>query len=131
MTFGPAAGIYTTGERAEQYEETVNAINRYMPKEGNVLYAKLLPFGYLCSDAKAATPRLWRTNLDYLMFEEYYQNNPDRLPTAIYIVNANYGITNDGIVIGEYMLNYIDSSLYNTIELDCATILMLRASCMM
>lgn len=123
MTSGPAAGIYTTETRAKQYEETIQAINNYMPKEENILYTKLLPFGYLCSNAKPATPRLWRTNLDYPLFEEYYRNNPDKLPDAIYIVNGNYGITNSGIVIGEYMQNYIDSTPHKTIEIDCATII--------
>ena len=123
MEIGPAAGIYTTELKAQQYEETVEAIDNYMPKEGNVLYTKLLPFGYLCSSAKPATPRLWRTNLDYSMYEEYYDNNPEKKPDAIYIANEQYGITNSGIVIGEYMKKYMDSTPHDTIELNCGTII--------
>ena len=123
MLTGPASGIYTTKERAKQYEETIEAINTYMPSEGNVLYSKLLPFGYMCTEAKPATPRLWRTNLDYSMFEEYYRKNPDKKPDAIYIVNDVYGITNSGIIIGEYMQQYIESTQHEVIELNCGTII--------
>ncbi len=119
---GPAAGIYTTADRAIQYDNTIRAINEYMPKDGNVIYIKLLPFGYLCSDARSASPRLWRTNLDYPFFEEYYQNNSNKLPDAIYIANEQYGITNTGITIGDYMQRYIDSTPHEIIELECGTI---------
>ena len=129
METGPAAGIYTTQERASKYEETIEAIANYIPQKGCVLYCKLLPFGYLCNEVKPATPRLWRTNLDYEMFEEYYQNNPDRKPDAIYIVDEDYGITNSGIVIGEYMKSYIDSTPHKTIELQCATIYLFEEDC--
>lgn len=123
MTLGPAAGIYTTELRAAQYEETISAIDTYMPKEGNVLYTKLLPFGYMLSDAKPANPRLWRTNLDYPLFEEYFTNNPEKKPDAIYIVNENYGITNNNVVIGDYIQKYITSNPHETIKLECGEII--------
>ena len=123
---GPASGIYTTQERAAKYEQTVDAIFTYMPKEGQVLFTKMLPFGYLCTSATPATPRMWRTNLDYPLFGEYYQNNPEKKPSAIYLVNENYGITNSGIIISEYMQKLIDSSANETIELECGTIILLE-----
>lgn len=121
---GPAKGIYTTAESAKKYEETVSAIDRYMPENGNVLYVKLLPFGYLHSKARPAYSRLWRTNLDSELFEKYYELNPGKLPDAIYIVNENYGVTNGRVAIGEFMQKYIDTHPHETIELDCATILL-------
>ena len=123
MIEGPASGIYTTELRAKQYEETINAINNYMPKEGNVLYVKLLPFAYMLSNAKPANSRLWRTNLDYPLFEEYYNNNPEKIPDAIYIANKEYGITNNNIIIGEYFQKYISSTPHEIIKLNCCTIL--------
>lgn len=120
---GPAAGLFTTQTHAEQYQLTIDTINEYVPINANVLYTKLLPFGYMCSETRPATPRLWRTNLDYELFEEYYQINPQKKPDAIYIVNESYGITNEGSVIGDYMQQYIDNTPHETIELTCGTII--------
>ena len=61
--------------------------------------------------------------MDYPLFKEYYENNPDKKPDAIYIANEQYGITNEGIVMGEYMKQYISSTPHNTIQLDCGTII--------
>ena len=128
MQSGPGAGIYTTSIRAEQYKQTIEAINEYMPERGNVLYTKLLPFGYLCSEARPATPRLWRTDLEYEMFDEYYSNNPQKTPSAIYIVNEAFGITNSDNTIGDFMKRYIDNKPHETIELPCATIIVFGES---
>ena len=91
-----------------------------------MLFSKLLPFGYLCADIKPATPRLWRTNLDYPLFDEYYRNNPHKKPNEIFIVNEKYGITNRGIRIGEYMQSYIDENMKQTVEIASGLIIYLK-----
>lgn len=126
MNTGPAAGIYTTEERLLQYNNTIDAIDKYMPKEGNVLYVKLLPFGYLCSSSKPATPNLFRVNLDDIIFEEYYENNPQKYPDAIYIVNEGYGVINEDVHYQGYLYSYINEKAKKIIELDCATIILFK-----
>lgn len=121
---GPAKGLFTTEEQAKKYEEVTSAVEEYMPQEGNVLFIKLFPYGYLMTKASPATPRLWRTNLDYEGFDEYYRINPDKTPDAIFILNENFGVTNEDIVCGDYFNSYIKESTKETLALDCGKILL-------
>lgn len=121
---GPAKGILTTEEQAKKYEDVIAAVEEYVPQEGNVLFIKLFPYGYLMTKASPATPRLWRTNLDYKGFNEYYHVNPDKAPDAIFILNENYGLTNDDVVYGDYFKTFINGNTKETIDLDCGKILL-------
>lgn len=107
MTKGPASGLYTTPEGASKYGDIISAIDTYMPKSGTNLFVKLLPFGYLCSDALPATPRLWRTNLNYTGFEEYYNETPSKIPDAIFVVDEHYGIENGNVTYNDYYKKYL------------------------
>lgn len=121
---GPAAGIFVTEEEADKYHIMIDAIDRFMPRAGRVLYIKLLPFGYLCSVALPASPRLWRTNLNYSGFAEYYKNNPDNTPNAVFIADEAYGITNDNILYGDFFIEYMATRDHDTITTDAGTIIM-------
>ena len=102
MTNGPAMGILTTDTREKQYSETVELIKKYVPSDGNVLFAPLLPYGYLCTEAGIASPSLWRRDLSYPRFDDYYSENPEKLPRAVFVVDSHYGYQSGGETNEEY-----------------------------
>lgn len=123
---GPADGLYTTPERAKQYYDTIDAIDQYMPKGGNVLFIQLLPFGYLSADARPAGPTPWAITYDYPYFQDYYDENPDKLPEAIYFPRAEYAQRNGENTIGSFFEKYLEEHEHTIIEADAATIILIE-----
>ena len=122
MENGPAAGIYTTADSARKYEEIVSAINTYAPESGHAFYTKLLPFGYLCSDLRPATPSIWRTPFNSPRLNQYHALHPELKPDFIFVVNEDYGITNQNNPIEGDLTEYIRQEEFREIALDCGII---------
>lgn len=126
IAVGPYAGLYTSAAQAEKHEELIQAINDHMPKEGHVLYTRLLPFGYLCSEALPGTPRLWRTNLDYALFDEYYQKYPESMPDAVFIASSDYGLQGEDIRFGSFFKRYFSEKKCTMIETKPGRIILIQ-----
>ncbi|MCL2487475.1 MAG: hypothetical protein FWE80_02205, partial [Oscillospiraceae bacterium] len=129
LVSGPAAGLYTTAENGEKYQEVIRTIHTYLPERGYVLYAQLLPFGYLCGEnLYPATPRLWRLNLDYEGFPEYYDILPDHKPDILFIIKDGYGLQKNAPVWSDYMRELVNSEDFYRVDTECAVIYQLKTN---
>ena len=125
---GPAKGLYTTNKHMTQYNEIYDTITRYctsqsLGHEGNIFITKLLPFGYMCTDLRCASPTSWRTQFNSQRLQPYYEMNPDRYPDIIFVVDEEYGsyLTCGDVVedpnpnaneIGGFLLEYVNANNY-------------------
>ena len=135
---GPAKGLYTSMEHYSQYMDVLETINTYCmstSKEGNknLIISKLLPYGYLISDLRVASPTVWRNPMDSERVEEYYQINPDKKPDVIFVINEEYGSyetcgdvesdprPNENAKEG-FLYDYIEANNFYAIPVPCGTI---------
>ena len=100
---GVAKGLLTTEEHLGQYNDVYEFINEYCmntdrfevisgnPK-GNVLFSKILPWGYTASNLSCGYPTTWRStayNKDQL--DLYYSINKNAWPDVIIVLDSEYG----------------------------------------
>lgn len=135
ITTGPAKYLYTTEEHVRQYDELRTAINQYVREDDRVFYSKSCFWSYLCSDNEYGVPSSWRMPFDSPRLQEYYELNPEKIPTCIFVLNPFYGnfessliqsnekveFPNDNNIEG-YLYDYIKQHDYEIIELECATV---------
>jgi hypothetical protein len=119
---GPAKGIYTTTDSAKKYNDIISAIYAYAPAKGTVFYTSLLPFGYLCTNSRAATPAIWTTQLSSPRLEQYYKLHPELKPDFVFVVSKSYGIHNEDNPFEGYLAEYIKSGNFKKITLSCGTL---------
>ena len=91
ITEGPAAGLRTTSEHAALYNAVLKDIRTNTSGSSYVFFSKLLPWGYLVTDAKCGAPTTWRTNISSKRLELYYSVHPERIPETVFIMNADVG----------------------------------------
>lgn len=94
ITYGPAKGLYTTDEHLRYYEDVISTLDEQLGDDTkhNVLFSKILPWGYMYIDDRCAYPTTWRAtayNEDQL--SAYYETNPDRYPDVIVVLDEEYG----------------------------------------
>lgn len=134
ITQGPAAGLYTTPEHRESYDEIYAAIQEYANTEGNIFFTKLMPWGYLATDMRCGAPTTWRTAFNSERLRLYYEANPDRIPDIIFVLNEDVGSYETcGDVMadpapnqnetGGWLLDYVTEHGYETIPFSKGTIL--------
>lgn len=135
ISSGPGKYLYTTEEHVEQYEEVQSTIEEYVRTEDRVFYSKVCFWSYLCTDNEYGVPSSWRMAFNSTRLEEYFELNPEKIPTCIFVFNPVYGnfesnliqgnekveAPNDNIVEG-YLADYIEENDYEVIETECATI---------
>ncbi len=76
---GPAAGLYTTKQHAEEYAAIYSEIQKvYLryPATHSVLFSKLLPWAYLATDWRCAAMTAWSVPIDDPRLEAYYLDHP-------------------------------------------------------
>ena len=88
---GPAKYLYTTEEHARQYDDLKAAINQYVREDDRVFYSKWCFWSYLCTNNEYGVPSSWRMSLDSPRLQEYYELNPEKIPTCIFVLNPAYG----------------------------------------
>ena len=90
---GIAKGLYTTEEHLDQYLSVYDAINEYCKgTKGNVLFSKILPWGYMASDLECGYPTTWRaTAYNDEQLELYYSINTTARPDVIIVLNEEIG----------------------------------------
>ena len=132
---GPAKYLYTTQEHAEQYNELRAAIDQYVREDDVVFYSKWCFWSYLCTNNEYGVPSSWRMPFDSPRLQEYYELNPEKVPTCIFVLNPSYGDFESSLIqnnekvefpnennVDGYLSNYIQEHNYEIIELECATI---------
>lgn len=100
---GVAKGLYTTDEHLLQYMKVREMIGKYCGgtdgtqiisgnPNGNVLFSKILPWGYLESKLDCGFPSTWRTTAyDDDQLDLYYKINPNSVPDVIIVLDSQYG----------------------------------------
>lgn len=128
MTQGPAAGIRTTREHAQQYGEILSMLDDLQTRcreESSIFFTKLLPWGYLACDYPCAAPTAWRTALDSPRLEAYYQEHS--LPEIVVILSPEVGnypyepTPNENTLSGWLWENMYQAE-YSCLEYPCATV---------
>lgn len=86
---GPAAGLLTTKQHAEEYNSIFNIINSQCNVSDNdntkLICSKLIPWVYLCSDLRCGAPSTWTTPISSQMLIDYIDiHNPCAMYVAIF-----------------------------------------------
>ncbi len=100
---GIAKGIFTTQEHLEQYTDIYEVIDEYCSgtegfevisgnPNGNVLFSKVLPWGYAAASLNCGYPTTWRsTSYSKEQLDIYYDINKTSLPDVIIVLDSRYG----------------------------------------
>lgn len=103
ITTGVAKGLYTKEEHLRQYNDVNEVIGKYLKDTekfeiisgnpaGNVLFSKILPWGYVESTLSCGYPTTWRaTAYDDKQLNEYYNINKTSAPDVIMVLDTAYG----------------------------------------
>ena len=131
ITSGPAAGLYTEGSDAAQYNTIIAMLNKLQKenpdRQNKVLYSKFLPWAYLYTDYQYATPTPWRTAMEDSQLETYERVHPDKMPDIVVIFNEDIGPTNGlngggymnaGNILSGYLWEYMGKENYQKYEAD-------------
>lgn len=86
---GPAAGLLTTEQHAEEYNSIYNTINSQINDSDNentkLICSKLLPWVYLCSDIRCGATSTWVSPVSSQMLIDYIDiHNPCAMYVALF-----------------------------------------------
>jgi len=132
---GPAAGLYTTQNHKDEYEKIIADIEKYQRGDDIVLFSREGQWCYTCTDNEIGSYSTWRVWIVSDRFKDYYEINPNKIPTFVYIFDEYIGsyesdiIQNNEIVnnpnantLDGYLYNYLCSNSYEVIKTECGTI---------
>ncbi len=119
---GPGKGIYTAPMQKERYEVICKEIKENLPKEGTVLFSKLLPFGYLLSDLRPASMTTFRAEIASEELREYYKVHANLVPDRVFVMDEDVGISNEDNPIEGYLGSLLLSEMYQQRELTYMTV---------
>lgn len=136
ITSGPAKYLYTTEEHVRQYDELKAAINQYVREDDLVFYSKSCFWSYLCSNNEYGVPSSWRMAFDSPRLQEYYELNPEKISTCIFVLSPAYGSFESSLIQNNekeefpnannteegFLYDYTRQHGYEKIELECAAI---------
>lgn len=111
---GPAKGLLTRAETAQQYNELYQIINDEYAKvpDASVVHLKIAPWAYLCCDWKIYAPTTWRNQLSSTRLTEYYSLHDGELPDIVFVYSPK---------VGSYKSNYFNNhkglNSFNRMEL--------------
>ncbi len=90
---GPAKGLITRGEAAEQYNEIYQIITDEYAKtpDANVIHMKIAPWAYLCCDWKCYALTTWGCDVSSPRVMDYYTLHGGELPDYVFIHSPETG----------------------------------------
>lgn len=92
ITKGPCQGIYVTGEKAEEYEELLSAIDLCgISSQDKVLFLPIGALPFVHSDGEIAVPYVTRFAVNSTELIEYYESHLHKMPTKIVVTNYGDG----------------------------------------
>ena len=98
LTRGPAAGLITTAEQADDYDVVLQELDQYLEKTRDddfLFLAGNLPVGYLYAVKRPAVPFVSGTDLDSENLSAYLWSHKERMVPHIFQLRAGYGRGND------------------------------------
>lgn len=95
LKYGPAKGVYTSKEHAQQYYDIYSSIIEILENNNEndikVFHSAKLPWAYLCSDCQYASPTSWTTPLNQDNLVDYYSLHPENYPNIIFLYAEDVG----------------------------------------
>ena len=145
IPYGVAKGLYTTPEHLRQYADVYEVIDKYCMNtdnyeiisgnpSGNVLFSKILPWGYIAAASDCGYPTTWRaTAYNEEQLDKYYGYNPQSIPDLIIVLDEEIGSydaagdTEDDHnpnldEMSDYWKDYIEKNGFTNTRYKCATI---------
>ena len=142
---GAAKGLYTTDEHLQQYLDVCEVIEEYCNgtdkfevisgnPDGNVLFSKILPWGYVHSSLDCGYPTTWRaTAYDTDQLEKYYSVSTSASPDVIIVLDSEYGSydaagdTEDDHIpnldeMSSYWKEYIEANGFTATDVECGKV---------
>lgn len=131
---GPGKGLYTTNEHLKYYNSVCDMIENDIHEEDVVMFSKILPWGYMYTNAVCGYPTTWRsTSYTGSQLEEYYKFNPERKPNCIVVLNEEYGsydacgdVEDDHNPnldeMNDYWIEYLSNNNFEKKEVECGVI---------
>ena len=110
---GPAKGLLTTEDSANQYNELYEVIHEQFINSPNatVIHMKLVPWAYLCSEWRYYAPTSWANELNSSRLKQYYDIHDGILPDFVFIYSAEVGAYR-----GNYFNNHSDENYVNEMD---------------
>lgn len=108
VTDGPAKGIYVQEQYAYPMNANCDLLKQYLTKEDKLLYYGCENITYLDTGAQISAASTLSTAVFNEMFLEYFEQNPEKYPTAIavdklYETNPFYQYNEKSIVLKEWI----------------------------
>lgn len=91
VTSGSMKGIFTTAERASEYETVVRELKEYTKENNRLAAPGLNPWIYLESPAKCGAYSVWSVDFTDKRNWSYYERNLQNVPNIIFQLNSSYG----------------------------------------
>lgn len=89
LSAGPAAHLYTSAPHKEQYDSLLESIEKYRDAGEDILFTKLLPWGYTASGLSVNAPDSWRNQISSARLMQYYRAHDMKLPDIVVVLDAD------------------------------------------
>ena len=130
MISGPAAGIYTTPEHAEQYRQILSMLDdleREFEPDNPIFFTSILPWGYVAADFPCGAPTAWRTRLDSPRLRDYYGTHGGAVPAIVVVLDEYVGESPDKPLLNEntesgWFWDYMEQNGYACRKYPCARV---------
>ena len=88
---GAGKGLFTTSERAEEYETVLKCLEKYAGEGRTLAVAGTNPWIYLEAQAECGAFAAWNVDFEDARNATYYERYPDKIPDVIFLLNPDYG----------------------------------------
>ena len=89
VSCGGMKGIYTTSERAAEYEAVIKDLENYTSEEDRLAVPGLNPWIYLEAPARCGVFSVWRVDFKDERNWDYYEEYAGNTPTVIYLLHTD------------------------------------------
>ena len=85
---GTMKGLFTSAERAREYEAVVQDLRRYTEETDRLVVGGLNPWVYLEAPARCGAFTVWTVDFEDERNWNYYEQYPENRPTVIYLLDT-------------------------------------------
>lgn len=88
---GAGKGLYTTNERAAEYENVLECLNKYAGEGKTLVVGGTNPWVYVEAEAECGAFAAWHVDFDDARNEIYYERYTEKKPDVIFLLEPEYG----------------------------------------